>query len=204
AYLQLCDFQSAAACYKRVWILRPGSCGARLAFVYFLQGQCLFDRGLFLEALRAFSKAAEVKPDCRAYKVKRLACLAAAGHPAASLKLVSDWMLAGGPTSDLYVLRARLHKLLHQVSLCYRDVRSALALTPRCPEAAALLLQLQATGEWHRQEAVNGALRGRLPDALGSTNMALENCPRDARLYLTCINVSTGLLGLSEGFCTDA
>ncbi|TNN38170.1 Tetratricopeptide repeat protein 16 [Liparis tanakae] len=114
AYLQLCDFQSAAACYKRVWILEPGSCGARLAFVYFLQGQCLFDRGLFLEALRAFNKASEMKPDCRTYEVKSLSCLVAAGRPSDGLKLVTDWMLASGATSDLYVLRARLHKQFHQ------------------------------------------------------------------------------------------
>ncbi|XP_031734786.1 tetratricopeptide repeat protein 16-like, partial [Anarrhichthys ocellatus] len=147
AYLQLCDFQSAAACYKRAGLLEPGACGPRLAFVYYLQGQCLFDRGLFLEALEAFSKAAEVKPGCRAHEVRSLACLTAAGHHADCLKQVNDWMLSDGPTSDLYVLRARLLKLLNQTSRCYRDVKSALALSPRCPQAAALLLQLQEAGE---------------------------------------------------------
>lgn len=36
-----------------------------------LQGQCLYDRGCFVEALEAFSKAAEVKPGCRVYEVRR-------------------------------------------------------------------------------------------------------------------------------------
>lgn len=121
------------------------------------QGQCLFDQGLFIEALEAFNKAAEMKPSCRTYKVRRsgslcakskiivllfaqylqkstcisflfhsrktfwivspsLACLSAVGQHSDCLKLVNSWMLTDGPTSDLYVLRARLHKLLNQVT----------------------------------------------------------------------------------------
>lgn len=45
-----------------------------------------------------------------------LACLTAAGHYSDCLKLVNDWMLTDGPTSDLHILRARLYKLLNQVS----------------------------------------------------------------------------------------
>ncbi|XP_040897859.1 tetratricopeptide repeat protein 16 [Toxotes jaculatrix] len=184
AYLQLCDFQSAAASYKKAWLLQPGAFSDRLGFIYYLQGQCLFDRGLFLEALEAFSKAAEVKPGCRAHAVRSLACLAAAGHHADCLKLVDDWMVSDGPTSDLYVLRARLHQELHQMSRCYQDVKSALVLNPTCPEAGALLLQLQRTSEQARQTAVSRALTGQLPEALCMINIALENCPQDARLYL--------------------
>ncbi|XP_068559637.1 tetratricopeptide repeat protein 16 [Cebidichthys violaceus] len=184
AYLQLCDFQSAAACYKRARLLEPGACGARLAFVYYLQGQCLFDRGLFLEALEAFGRSAEVKPGCRAHEVRSLACLTAAGHHADCLKQANDWMLSDGPTSDLYVLRARLLKLLNQTSRCHRDVESALALDPRCPQAAALLLQLQEAGEEAARRAVFRAVSGQLPEALRAINVALENCPRDPRLYL--------------------
>ncbi|KAL6114942.1 ttc16 [Pungitius sinensis] len=184
AYLQMCDFQSAAACYKRAWMLQPGACRDRLAFVYYLQGQCLLDRGLFLEALEAFSKAAEVKPGCRSYEVKSLVCLAAAGHHADCLKQVNQWMLSDGPTSDLYILRARLLKLLNKTSQCFRDVTSALALNPRCPVAAALLQRLREAAEENRQQAADAALSGRLPDALLCIDHALEHCPRDARLYL--------------------
>ncbi|KAL7392195.1 hypothetical protein ABVT39_020939 [Epinephelus coioides] len=184
AYLQLCDFQSAAACYKRASLLEPGAFSTRLAFIYNLQGQCLFDRGLFVEALDAFNKAAEEKPDCRAYKVRSLDCLTAAGHHTECLKLVNDWMQSEAPTSDLYIIRARLHKLLNQTSQCYQDVRSALVLNPTCPEARVLLLQLQEASERARQKAVDRALTGQLPEALCMINIALENCPRDARLYL--------------------
>lgn len=37
AYLQLCDFQSTAACYKRANFLEPGAFDARLAFIYYFQ-----------------------------------------------------------------------------------------------------------------------------------------------------------------------
>ncbi|XP_076586606.1 tetratricopeptide repeat protein 16-like [Chaetodon auriga] len=184
AYLQLCDFQSAAVCYKRAWLREPGAFRTRLAFVYYLQGQCLFDRGLFLEALEAFNKAAEVKPGCRAYEVRSLACLTAAGHHSDCLKLVNDWMVSDGPTSELYVLRAQMHKLLNQTSQCYRDVKSALALDPVCPEAGVLLLQLQEASEQARQKALDRTLNGQLPEALCMINIALENCPQDGRLYL--------------------
>ncbi|XP_069379377.1 tetratricopeptide repeat protein 16 isoform X2 [Paralichthys olivaceus] len=184
SYLQLCDFQSAAACYKKAELLEPGAFSRRLALIYYLQGQCLFDRTLFPEALEAFSRAAELKPGCRVFAARRLACLAAAGRHGNCLKLVNDWMTSDGPTSDLYVLRARLHRRLQQTSQCRQDVKSALALNPTCPEATALLLQLQDAGERARLQAVERAVTGRLPEALCSINVALENCPQDARLHL--------------------
>ncbi|XP_053275957.1 tetratricopeptide repeat protein 16 [Pleuronectes platessa] len=184
SYLQLCDFQSAAACFQKAELLEPGAFSRRLAFIYYLQGQCLFDRALFSEALDSFSRAAELKPGCRVLAARRLACLAAAGRHAHCLKLVNDWMTSDGPTSDLYVLRARLHRRLQQTSQCHRDVRSALALTPTCPEASALLLQLQEAGEGARLQAVERALSGRLTEAVCRINAALENCPQDARLHL--------------------
>ncbi|XP_067377744.1 tetratricopeptide repeat protein 16 isoform X3 [Channa argus] len=184
AYLQLCDFQSAAECYKRAWLLEPGAFKDRLAFTYYVQGQCLFDRGLYKDALEVFSKAADVKPGCRAYAVRRLTCLTAVGHHTECLKIVNEWMASDSPSSDLYVLRARLHKKLNQTSRCYQDVKSAVALKPTCPEAGALLLQLQEASEEARQRAVDRALTGQLPEALCMINIALENCPEDGRLYL--------------------
>ncbi|XP_008301892.1 tetratricopeptide repeat protein 16 [Stegastes partitus] len=184
AYLQLCDFQSAAASYKRAWILQPGAFSRRLAFIYYLQGQCLFDGGLFLEALEAFSKAAEVKPDCRVYQVRSLACLTAAGRHSDCLKLLDGWMTSGSPTAELHVLRARLHKRLQQTSRCHQDVTAALALDPSCLAARVLLQQLREASEEARLEAVDRTVSGRLPEALCMINVALESSPQDARLYL--------------------
>ncbi|XP_029019215.1 tetratricopeptide repeat protein 16 isoform X4 [Betta splendens] len=184
AYLQLCDFQSAAACFKQACVRQPRSFSDRLAFVYYLQGQCLFDRGLFLDALESFTKAAQVKPGCRTSAVRSLACLTAAGHLTDCLQVLNDWIASDEPTSDLYVLRARLHKQMNQNSQCYRDVQSALLLKPSCPEAEALLLQLREAGEGARRAAVGRALTGHLSEALSLINLALGNCPEDGRLYL--------------------
>ncbi|KAF0022596.1 hypothetical protein F2P81_025222 [Scophthalmus maximus] len=107
AYLQLCDFQSAAACYQKACLLEPGAFSGRLAFIYYLQ-----------------------------------------------------------------------------TSRCHQDVRSALALNPTCPEAGALLLQLRRAAERARQRAVGRAVSGRLSEAVCEIDVALENCPHDARLYL--------------------
>lgn len=63
-------------------------------------------------------------------------------------------------------------------------MKSALALNPACPEAAALLLQLQEAGERARLKAVDRAVADQLPEALCMVNVALENCPQDGRLYL--------------------
>ncbi|XP_024864255.1 tetratricopeptide repeat protein 16 isoform X1 [Kryptolebias marmoratus] len=183
AYLQLCDFQSAAACYKRARLLQPGAFDACLAFIYNLQGQCLFDRGLFLEALEAFKRATEVKPDCKIYKIRSLSCLTAAGRHGDCLEELSE-LIAESPSADLYIVRARVHKLMNQTSLCFQDVKSALTLKPTCQEAEALLLQLQEASEEARQQAVLRTLTGQLQEALCLISTALQGSPQDARLYL--------------------
>uniref|UniRef100_A0A3Q1EPJ4 Uncharacterized protein n=1 Tax=Acanthochromis polyacanthus TaxID=80966 RepID=A0A3Q1EPJ4_9TELE len=189
AFLQLCDFRSAAASYKQAEILQPGASSRRLAFICYLQGQCLLDRSLFLEALEAFSKAAELQPDSRVYRVRSVVCLSAAGRHSDALKLLNGCMTSGSPTADLYVLRARLEGAvgilnIFQTSGCYQDVRSALALNPSCPAAGALLQQLHEASEASRLKAVDKTLSGHLPEALCLINVALENKPEDPRLHL--------------------
>ncbi|KAM9858657.1 tetratricopeptide repeat protein 16-like [Aulostomus maculatus] len=198
AYLQLCDFQSAAACYKRAERLEPRAFTERLAFIHFLQGQCLFDHGFFSEALEAFRKAAEVKPGCRIYQVRRsgpsdlrsrlklrvLACLASEGRHSECMKLLKDWMAEDGPTSELHVLRAHLHRRINQRSACYQDVKAALELNPTCQEGQALQVQLLEASERARKKAVDWVLCGQLPEALCMINIALENQPQQGHLYL--------------------
>ncbi|KAM6931353.1 tetratricopeptide repeat protein 16-like [Xenentodon cancila] len=166
AYLQLCDFQSAAASYHRACFLVPGVFHTRLAFIYYLQGQCLFDRGLFLDALEAFNKAAELRPGSRAYRARSLACLTASGRHGDCLQLLNDWITESS-TADLYI-----------------DLRSALELNPACPAAAVLQQQLQEASQDAARHAVNRMLRGQLHAALCLMNVALENDPQDGRLYL--------------------
>ena len=73
SYLQTCDFQSAILNYKKACILDPDSDEyySRLVFLYFFQGQCLFDEKLYSEALESFSRAAEMKPEVIGYHTRR-------------------------------------------------------------------------------------------------------------------------------------
>lgn len=73
AYLRLCDFQSAILNYKKACLLDPSNEDYynRLSFLYFFQGQSLFDQRLYPEALEAFSRAAEMRPDNIGYHIRR-------------------------------------------------------------------------------------------------------------------------------------
>ncbi|RXN22660.1 tetratricopeptide repeat 16 isoform X1 [Labeo rohita] len=186
AYLQLCDFQSAALDYKHAYSLEPQTEAyhQRLAFIYYLQGQCLFDLGKFLEALESFTKAAELKPSFQPYHMRSLACLTALGRYSDCLRLVNNWLEMDGQSADLFTLRARLNHQLSQMTSCYHDLSSALRLDPSCPEAQALLKRLKETAEDSHQAAVDKALKGELSDALGKINTALEYNPNKAQYYL--------------------
>ena len=72
-FLQICDLQSAILNYKKACILDPDNDDfySRLAFIYYFQGQCLFDSKLYAEALESFSRAAEMKPDIIGYHTRR-------------------------------------------------------------------------------------------------------------------------------------
>ena len=73
AYIKLCDLQSAILNYKKACFLEPSNDDYynRLSFLYFFQGQCLFDQRLYPEALEAFSRAAEMRPDNVGYHIRR-------------------------------------------------------------------------------------------------------------------------------------
>ncbi|XP_056313142.1 tetratricopeptide repeat protein 16 [Danio aesculapii] len=186
AYLQLCDFQSAALDYKHARRLEPQTEAyhQRLAFIHYLQGQCLFDLGKFLEALESFTKAAELKPDFQPYHMRSLACLSALGRYFDCLRLVNNWLETDGLSADLFTLRARLHHQLNQMNLCYHDLKSALRMKPCCPEALALLERLKEAAEETHQAAVDKALKGELSDSLGKINSAMEFIPNKAQYYL--------------------
>ena len=82
-----------------------------------LQGQCLFDQGLFTEALECFVRAADLKPNAKGYHLRAITCLAALGRNQECLALVTrrlDAEATGNP--ELYVLRGRLHRQFGNVS----------------------------------------------------------------------------------------
>ncbi|MBN3323896.1 ATL2 protein, partial [Atractosteus spatula] len=186
SYLQLCDFQSAALNYRRAWSLEPESEAfrCRLGFIFYLQGQCLFDQGLYLDALESFAKASELIPDNRSYHMRSLACLAALGQHGDCLRLVSGWLETDASNPDLFVLRARLHRHFSQATLCYRDVKAALAVAPEYQEAWRLLSELQGVAEGAREQAVSRAVGGQLREALQKINTAVEHNPEQSHYYL--------------------
>ncbi|XP_051552626.1 tetratricopeptide repeat protein 16 [Myxocyprinus asiaticus] len=186
AYLQQCDFQSAALDYRHACSLEPQNevYPQRLAFIYYLQGQCLYDVGMFLEALESFTKAAELKSTFQPYHMRCLACLTALGQYSDCLRLVSNWLETHGQSADLFTLRARLYHQLNQMILCNHDLRSALRLNPGCPEAHELMKRLKEAAEHSHQAAVEKALMGEFSDALAKINTALEHNPSKANYYL--------------------
>ncbi|XP_061586198.1 tetratricopeptide repeat protein 16-like [Cololabis saira] len=173
----------AADSYERAEFLEPGTCQDRLAFVYYKQGECLFDGGQFLEALEVFKRAAALRPGNTAFKAQSLNCLLSAGRYDDSLETLDD-LIAESPTADLYLARARLHHLMNQPVLCHQDLDSARALEPAHPEAAALLRQLRVDAQDKRGMAVEAALRGELRLAVTALNVAVDWDPQDGRLYL--------------------
>ncbi|XP_043968082.1 tetratricopeptide repeat protein 16-like [Gambusia affinis] len=184
AYIQLCDFQSAADSYNKANFLDPEAFNTRLSFIYNMQAHCVFDRGLFMEALDLFGKAAELKPEAAgAFRMKSLACLTAAGRHDDCLNGLNQ-VISEGPSAELYVFRAKVYKAKNQTVSCLRDIRSALQLDPECQAARALQQHLMEASEENRQQAVLRLLSGQLQEALCLINAALESNPDNGQLYL--------------------
>ncbi|TSM85952.1 Tetratricopeptide repeat protein 16 [Bagarius yarrelli] len=186
AYLQLCDFKSAALDYRHVCYLEPQKKEHlhHLAFVYYLQGQCYCDWGMFFEALESFAKAVELKPDVRPYHMRSLACLTALGCYSDALRMVTNWLENETSSADLFTLRARLHHQLNQFVPCYYDLKAALRFNPGCPGARALLENMEQKATSSYQQAVTKALEGELSDALGIITTAVELNPENTQYYL--------------------
>lgn len=64
-YLRLADFHSAILNYKKACLFLPGDVTyhQRLAFIYYLYGQCLFEQNQFTMALEAFERAKDLDRD---------------------------------------------------------------------------------------------------------------------------------------------
>ena len=81
-----------------------------------LQGQCLFDQGLFAQALECFVRAADLKPTAKGYHLRAITCLAALGRHQECLALITRLDAESTGIPELYVLRARLHQQFGNVS----------------------------------------------------------------------------------------
>ncbi|XP_075434643.1 tetratricopeptide repeat protein 16 isoform X2 [Ascaphus truei] len=186
AFLQLCDFQSVVLNLRRACsiALPREEDVALLSFTLYLQGQCLFEQGSYLDALESFTRASELQPWNSHYHMRSISCLAALGQHADCIRLVSKQLEEKRQNPDLYVVRARLYGHLSKPTLSFHDVQRALALEPQHPEARVLQETLAAKAEEAKVMAVNYAVQGQLQEALRKICIAIEHNPSSAGYHI--------------------
>ncbi|XP_071077120.1 tetratricopeptide repeat protein 16 isoform X1 [Desmodus rotundus] len=186
AYIQLCDFSSAAQNLRRAYSFQPENTNflERLTFVLYLQGQCLFEQGAFPDALHVFSQASKLQPERSCFRYRCMACLLALKRHDDCLSLVTREVKHGTANADIYILRARLHNFFQKPNLCYQDLHSALLLDPKHPGAKALLKVMVDQARKSHQDARTLAVQGKLQHALQCMDRAIENNPLDPSLFL--------------------
>ncbi|PIK41751.1 putative tetratricopeptide repeat protein 16 [Apostichopus japonicus] len=154
-----------------------------MAFVYYLQGQSLFDQCLFTEALESFSRAAEMRPEIIGYHTRSIACLAALERHGECLALVNKRLELERSTL-ICTMRARLHLLFRNTSLSYYDLKDALSLDPEQPEAQKILQDLEKRAQDNRDFAVRLQLQGKFKEAMQKITLAIEMNPSVAEFHL--------------------
>uniref|UniRef100_A0A8C6FDJ7 Tetratricopeptide repeat domain 16 n=1 Tax=Monodon monoceros TaxID=40151 RepID=A0A8C6FDJ7_MONMO len=181
AYIQLCDFSSAAQNLRKAYSSQPENTDflERLTLVLYLKGQCLFEQCAFLDALNVFSQASELQPEKFCFRYRCMACLLALKRHRECLSFVTKEVEHGTTNADVYILRARLYNFFQQVDLCHRDLHSALLLDPKHPQAKVPLKVMVDQAQEARQEAGILAVQGKLQRALQCINCAIENNPLD-------------------------
>ncbi|XP_034519624.1 tetratricopeptide repeat protein 16 [Ailuropoda melanoleuca] len=186
AYIQLCDFSSAAQNLRRAYSFQPENTKylERLTLVLYLQGQCLFEQLAFREALKVFLQASALQPEKASFRYRCMACLLALEQHQDCLSLVTKEVKLGTTNADVFILRARLYNFFQKPSLCYRDLHSALLLDPKHPQAKALLQTMVDQAQQARQDAGILAVQGKLQHALQCIRCAIENNPLDPSLFL--------------------
>ncbi|CAI9174849.1 unnamed protein product [Rangifer tarandus platyrhynchus] len=186
AYIQLCDFSSAAQNLRKAYYSQPENNDylERLALVLYLKGQCLFEQCAFLDALTVFSQASELQPEKVCFRYRCLACLLALKKHRECLSFVTKEVKQGTTNADVYILRARLYNFFQKPNLCYRDLHSALLLDPKHPQAKVLLRVMVGQAQQARQDAGVLAVQGKLQHALHCINCAIENNPLDPSFFL--------------------
>ncbi|KAK3593686.1 hypothetical protein CHS0354_013583 [Potamilus streckersoni] len=186
AYIRLCDFQSAILNYKKACLLEPDNnvYFTRLSFLYYLQGQTLFDLRLYSEALESFSRAAEMKPDNVGYHIRSITCLAALQRHGECLALVNKRLETENDNPDLYIMRARLHEMFRNTTLCYYDVKDALALSEEHTEGKLIMLKLEERAQENKRQAVQLNLMGKHREALQKISIAIETNPSVADFHV--------------------
>lgn len=185
-YIQLCDFQSAILNYKKACLLesRNETFYSRLAFLYYFQGQTLFDQRLYPEALEAFSRASEMVPDNVGYHIRSITCLAALQRHGECLALVNKRLETDHHNPDLYIMRARLHEMFRNTTLCYYDVKDAIVLDPDHEEANAIMAAIVKRANASKLQAMQLNIAGKHREALQKISIAIETNPSVADFHV--------------------
>lgn len=186
AFIQLCDFSSALQNLRRAYTYQPENSKylERLAFVLYLQGQCLYELCDFQEALYVFLQASDLQPQNPSFSYRCIACLLALNRHQDCLSLVTREVKQGRANADVYILRARIYNFFQKPKLCYQDLRSALLFDPKHPQAKGLLQMMVNQAKQSFQDASILAVQGKLHRALKCICCAIENNPLDPNLFL--------------------
>lgn len=186
AYIQLCDFQSAILNYKKACLLANTDLRAydRLTFLFYFQGQCLFDQRLYSEALESFSRAAEMNPSKVVYRIRSISCLAALQRHGECLALINKQVEVDRDNPDLYIMRARLHQMFRNNTLCYYDVSDALALQPKHPEAVQMMKTMEELAKESKNQALQLNIAGKYREALQKISIAIDTNPAVADFHV--------------------
>ncbi|XP_004375882.1 tetratricopeptide repeat protein 16 [Trichechus manatus latirostris] len=186
AYIQLCDFSSAAQNLRRAYSFEPENTKyqERLTLVLYLQGQCLFEQCAYQDALNVFSQASELQPQKPCFRYRCMACLLALKRHRDCLTLVTKELKHDTTNADVYILRARLYNFFQKPKLCYQDLHNSLLLEPKHPQAKALLKTMVNQAQQARQDAGMFAVQGDMQHAVQCINCAIENSPLDPSLFL--------------------
>uniref|UniRef100_A0A670KL61 Uncharacterized protein n=1 Tax=Podarcis muralis TaxID=64176 RepID=A0A670KL61_PODMU len=186
ALLQLCDFQSAALHLQKAYIVssHQEDIGCRFAFVFHLQGQCLYEQSAYLDALESFTRASELQPQNKLYRMRSIACLAALKKYNDCLQMVNEEVAQERTNPDLFVLRARLYQCFGKVTFCFHNLQDALELDPEHSEALLMLERLRKEAQKFKEQAVSKAVKGNLKAALLKINRAIEHNPLQADYFL--------------------
>ncbi|XP_047379802.1 tetratricopeptide repeat protein 16 isoform X3 [Sciurus carolinensis] len=186
AFIQLCDFSSAAQNLRRAYSFQPENPKylERLAFVLYIQGQCLYEQCNYRDALNVFSQGSVLQPNKACFRYRSMACLLALKQYQDCLSLITKEVKQGTANPDIYILRARLYNFFQKPRLCFRDLRSALLLDPEHLQAKMLLQTMVDQAQQARQDAGILAVQGLLQHALQRINCAIENNPLDPSLFL--------------------
>ncbi|XP_075415672.1 tetratricopeptide repeat protein 16 [Tenrec ecaudatus] len=184
AYIQLCDFSSAAQNLRVAYSFEPENTKYqdRLTLVLYIQGQCLYEQCSFEDALNVFSQASELQPQKACFRYRCMACLLALRRHQDCLLLLTKELKQGSANADMYILRARIYNFFRKASFCYRDLHSSLLLDPQNPQAKALLKVMVDQAQQARQDAGILAVQGNMQRALQRINCAIENNPLDPSL----------------------